>query len=288
MKISFIGPGRVGVSLGKHFQKYGLQVAGYFGRNQDTVVEAAEFTKSRPFQSYAQLLQYSDIVFLTVPDRIIAEIWDSLKTLPLNGKIICHCSGALTTEVFQGADGLDVDVFSIHPLASMHNRWDCYENLKDACFSVEGNRDRLKPIYALFQMLPNKLQYLEASEKAKYHAACVMASNFVNAITAMSERLLVSCGLPEEFAHEGWRNLFLWNVHNMLSDGITQSLTGPVERNDSVTIQRHLDVLRGDDREIYRLLSSELVKIASIKNPDRDYTPLEKLLSLSTGRAEQA
>ena len=56
------------------------------------------------------------------------------------------------------------------------------------------------------------------------------------------------------------------------------ALTGPVERNDVGTVARHLAVLEGDDRELYRLLSLRLVEVARQKHPDRDFTNLLNVL----------
>ena len=48
--------------------------------------------------------------------------------------------------------------------------------------------------------------------------------------------------------------------------------------NNIDTVKKHLSVLEGSDREMYCILGKKLVEIAGIKNPDRDYTELSKLL----------
>jgi predicted dinucleotide-binding enzyme len=47
MKIGFIGAGKVGFSLGKYFCEHGLDVIGYFSRNPQSALQAAEFTGTR-------------------------------------------------------------------------------------------------------------------------------------------------------------------------------------------------------------------------------------------------
>ena len=47
-------------------------------------------------------------------------------------------------------------------------------------------------------------------------------------------------------------------------------MTGPVERNDVVTIKKHLNVFNQEnlnqEKEIYKLLSQKLIEIAQSKN----------------------
>ena len=43
-------------------------------------------------------------------------------------------------------------------------------------------------------------------------------------------------------------------------------------------MERHLQVLTDEEREIYRLLTKKLVKVAKKKHPEKDYTQLEELL----------
>ena len=75
MKIGFIGAGRVGFTLGKYFCEHGVEVAGYYSRNIQSAKEAAEFTHSRVYDVPAKLLEACDILFLTVPDGIIPQIY---------------------------------------------------------------------------------------------------------------------------------------------------------------------------------------------------------------------
>ena len=59
--------------------------------------------------------------------------------------------------------------------------------------------------------------------------------------------------------------------------GTAAALTGPVERAEEKTIQRHLDILPPEEREIYIRLSEVLVDIAKRKHPERDYSSLFQL-----------
>ena len=72
--------------------------------------------------------------------------------------------------------------------------------------------------------------------------------------------------------------LFTGNALKIAELGTEAALTGPVERNDIATVEKHLAVLDDDEKQIYTSLSGKILRVAERKNPDRDYSELEKLL----------
>ena len=102
MEIGFIGAGKMGFTLGKHLSEHGFPIAGYYSRSMQSARDAAHFTGADPFDSPAALVQACDMVFFTVPDGTIAQVWEQIKGAGLAGKIICHTSGSLSSEVFAG------------------------------------------------------------------------------------------------------------------------------------------------------------------------------------------
>lgn len=60
---------------------------------------------------------------------------------------------------------------------------------------------------------------------------------------------------------------------------MAEALTGPVERGDVETVQKHLDALKFDEREIYTILSKKLIKISALKYPERNYKKLYQILT---------
>ena len=70
------------------------------------------------------------------------------------------------------------------------------------------------------------------------------------------------------------------NAENIVQNGPEKALTGPVERNDVQTVRHHLESLGKDltKREVYRLLSLELTKIAQEKHWQRNYTQMKEVL----------
>ena len=128
MKIGIIGAGRVGCSIGKYLRTKDIELAGYYDVDSAAAKEAAEFTRTESFDSLKQLADQSQII----------PVWEQLKELSLTNQIICHCSGALSSDSFSGRESMIVSCCSIHPMLPFSNKFSSYEQLNKAFFTVEG------------------------------------------------------------------------------------------------------------------------------------------------------
>lgn len=278
MKIGFIGAGKAGFSLGKYFVSGGLEVTGYYSRNLESARAAGVFTNTICFETLETIILANDILFLTVPDEAIEEVWAQMKHYSLTSKVICHCSGAMSSAVFSEIGQKGAFGYSVHPLLAIRSKEESYQELSQAFFTIEGSTEYLDELLSMFRLLGNSVQVIAAEQKAKYHAGAVVVSNQVAALFHIGSRLLFECGFDKEASEQVLLPLFLNNCRGIAQDGVIKSLTGPVERNDAATVKKHLACLEGEDKLLYRLLSKELVKIAEEKHEDRDYNALIQLL----------
>lgn len=276
MKTGFIGAGKVGCSLGKYLsQKY--EISGFFSRNSVSAEKASEIAGGNAFESPAQLAENSDIIFLTVPDGLIAETWEKYKEL-FCGKIICHCSGALSSEIFEDSQVYNVKTCSVHMFQAVSDKENSWKLLKNSVFTVEGNaRQTLKNMLV---SLGNEVQEIDADKKTLYHLSAVFSSNLVTGLLYSAEKMLEQCGFSEQTAEKAICSIALGNISNINKQGIVNSLTGCVERNDIETLVRHLAELEKSDREreIYRLISKSLTEIAEQKHPETSFKQMKKEL----------
>ncbi|WP_347254190.1 Rossmann-like and DUF2520 domain-containing protein [Leminorella grimontii] len=273
MNIGFIGAGKVGFALGSYFTTKGKSVAGYYSRSFQDAQAAARFTQSESFHSLPELIVACDTLFITVPDGEIGAVWREVAQHSLQDKIVCHCSGALSSEVFDGARPLGAYGYSLHPLLAISDKTHSAQALATACFTLEGNEARLGEMTRLVESLGNRVAVIDAANKARYHAACVTVSNLVIALAKVGSDLFSQCGFDDDFSTKAWNSLFLGNAENVCRVGVKDALTGPLERGDDATIRQHLEALGdGELREIYLLLSKQLLDVAREKHPQRDYS----------------
>ena len=251
MRIGIIGAGRVGVTMGKYLGDAGVEVTGFYSKTTQSAVQAAEFTGTTVYKSLQDIVEASDTLMITTPDGVISEVWDCIAGYELTGKILCHCSGSLSSNVFSGIEQTGAVGCSIHPMYAFSDRFTSYQNFSTAYLVAEGMPAAYEPLAQMFRELGHTVLYLRAENKEKYHAAAAMVSN----------DMIVS---------------------NMLDKGPVAALTGPVDRGDTETVHKHLDALADSEAgEVYRVLGKVLVKIAEQKYKGRDDTAMRQLFELS-------
>lgn len=279
MHIGFIGAGRVGVSLGKYFKENGLKISGYLHHKSTSAKDAADFVNCEVFTNIIDLITVSSIIFVTVPDNQIKSVWNKLKQHSLQDKIICHTSGSLGSDVFTDIKTKQAFGFSLHPMFAFASKKNTYQELNNAHFTIEGELANLTIIKKIITTCGNSFTIIGSKDKALYHLANVMASNFVLALLHKSTNHLVDCGFNESDAICALYPLIDFNLKHIKDCGFVNSLTGPVERADSETLEKHLKCLKQPpELQLYKLLSQELVKLSAVKNPLQDYAVIEKLL----------
>lgn len=266
MNIGFIGAGRVGCSLGKYFNLHGFFVSGYYSRSMQSAETAAELTGSKVFDDPKDLIRESDMIFLTVPDGMIEKVADEIMSFDLFGKTLCHCSGAMSSEVFSQMDEYGGRC-SMHPLMAVSSR---EYDVSNAFFTIEGNEKAIVEVRNILDVCGNTYQEIDKSHKVRYHAAAAVASNLAVGLFDMAIEMLMECGFDRDKAMEALTPLATGNVAAVMEKGPKEALTGPVSRGDDFTVSKHLQILSQEEREIYRLLSLRLLRLAGLPETDND------------------
>ncbi len=271
MRVGFLGAGKVGCSLGRYFSQ-AHELVGYTSKSQSSAEEAAALTGSDAFSCAAELAANCDALFITTPDGQIQSAWGSLRNAveargeTLAGKMVCHCSGAMPSTALTGAEELGASAYSVHPLFAISSKTVPTDELSHAFFAIEGTDDRIDTVTGMIAELGNPYQVIATEEKPRYHAAAVLASNQVVALYRLACNELCRCGFGAEAAEKALAPLFLGNAEHIAHDGAVAALTGPAERGDFATIEKHLACLDGQTREVYKILNDTLLQIADEKH----------------------
>ena len=280
MNIGIIGAGKVGVSVGRYLKDNNIHISGFFDINSDNAAFAAQFTQTDCFSDLEKLVKVSDTLFITTPDNVIGSVWDCIrnKNMSVENKIVCHFSGALSSDVFTDSQSTGANVCSIHPMLAFSDKLTSYRIPANTFFAVEGDETAVTAVKSLFETLSNTVCRIDKSKKSLYHTAASVLSNELVALLDMGYSLLEECGFSRDDAVKATQNLVFENVKSVLENGCVNALTGPVERNDLQTVKKHVNSLKGEDRQIYILLAKRLVNLAKAKNKDRDYGEMSEFL----------
>lgn len=282
-KVGIIGAGKVGISVGLYFFNTDeFEISGYYSKSLDSIKYASKVTNSAQFNNLEKLVNKSDILIITTPDDSISEVWEKVSHFNIQNKIICHCSGSLSSEIFFDISSKGAHGCSLHPLMAISSKENSYKDMNNTFFTLEGDKKAIEVIEKLLISKNNQYKIIHTMDKTKYHLASVFLSNLVLSLGNISLGLLEEYGVDEKDALNAFSSLAIGNLKNFFEKGVVDSITGPVERNDIGTIENHLKSISSDNYidvdKIYRLLSLEIIKVAEKKHKDRDYKNLKGLL----------
>ena len=275
MDIGIIGAGKVGCSMGKYVVQHRISVSGYYSKTKQSAMEAAELTRTECFEDLTDIILASDTLWIATPDDRIREVWDCIAKYDIQEYIICHFSGSLSSDVFSGIEKKKAHPCSIHPIYAFSDKNTSYQKLNEAYFTIEGDDYAVEHMTALLQKMGNHVTRIKPQRKALYHSAASLVSNHVLGVIHAGIQTMEDCGFTREEAYQALTPLILNNVQNACEKGCREALTGPIERNDVETVDRHLAALTGTAKDIYESIGSELVIMAKEKHPERDYSSME-------------
>jgi predicted short-subunit dehydrogenase-like oxidoreductase (DUF2520 family) len=163
-----------------------------------------------------------------------------------------HTSGSIPADVLAGV-GDAHGVF--YPLQTFSREVDV--DMSEVPLFVEANSDDavalLKDAARLFT---THIYDADSQRRRKLHIAAVFACNFANYMWLEADKLLKDEGLDIRV----FSPLIDATLTKAMTTGPEAGQTGPARRGDRSVIASHEAMLSGDDREIYALLSSSILK----------------------------
>ena len=199
------------------------------------------------------------ILFLAVPDSAVRDMAARVASLdPPRELAIVHLSGAM------GLDALGTLAHnprgSFHPLQSFPFPRDP-SAFRGITVAVDASTPDLRRRLAkLARQLGAKPKHVPAEQRARYHAAAVFASNFIDVVVSEAVNLLERAGWTRDEATKALLPLIDGAVANIRRKGTVKALTGPIRRGDAETVSRHLAVM--DRPDLYRMLGLVALEIA--------------------------
>jgi predicted short-subunit dehydrogenase-like oxidoreductase (DUF2520 family) len=135
-------------------------------------------------------------------------------------------------------------------------------------FSIEGDLTQNSMVLSLLKELGNNYFTRSEESSSTYHLANVFISNLTLSLLEVGISYLKTLGLGEKEALKAVKPLICGNIESIYSKGFVNSLTGPVLRGDVKTIEKHLSVLKEDDKKLYNLLSLNLLELVALKKAE--------------------
>ena len=213
--VGILGAGRLGGALAGALAEAGLDVRGPAGRGE------------RP---------EADAILLCVPD---AEIPAAAAAVAGAAPLVGHTSGATPLAALEPARVGGAELFGLHPLQTFTGGDREHTRFAGAGCAVAGSTPGAQAAAgALAERLGMRSFALAEEDRAAYHAAASIASNFLVTLEAAAEGAAGAAGLEPAEARALLAPLVRATVENWAVLGPEAALTGPVARGDDATVER--------------------------------------------------
>jgi predicted short-subunit dehydrogenase-like oxidoreductase (DUF2520 family) len=267
LKLGFIGAGTVGTALAVRLAAKGYAVVAVSSRSQTSAQKLARAVNGcRAFDNNQAVADNAELVFITTPDDAIAPVASKVRWHP--GQSVVHCSGADSTDILQPAREAGAQVGAFHPLQTFASVKQAIDNIPGSTFALEAEEPLLATLKDMATALGGQWVELKASDKVLYHAAAVIACNYMVTLVKLATDLWQTFNIPPQQATQALLPLIRGTIHNIDTVGIPQCLTGPIARGDTGTINKHIDALNRTAPHLlstYRELGRQTIPIALAK-----------------------
>ena len=186
MRIGIIGGGKVGTCLAEYVKPYLVGITAKSPQHAKQLAQSFGVSSC----TNAELVERAEILLVTVPDRFISTVAaDLAKEAAVAGKVFLHCSGSLGLEELSPLQQAGAHVGSLHPLQSFAGG---ATELAGVYMAVDGDELAQNAAQELAQLLGGHAFYVPAAERAAYHAAACICSNYAVAVEALAQQLSTS------------------------------------------------------------------------------------------------
>ncbi|SRR5579875_882645 len=249
-RIGIIGAGAVGSALALALAERGARVVAVCALRRDNAVRLAKrIVGCAAVEAPGEVVALSDLVFIATPDDTLS----SIAALPIwrKGQGVIHLSGAVSVERLAAASRLGARIAALHPLMTFPAQLReeppeaVLARLAGVTWALEAaNAQLAETLRGLVVLLDGRVIMLTAADRAPYHLAAVLASNYVVGLLGAAVALWEGFGVAPDEALAALLPLTRASVENLDEVGLPDALTGPLARGDLSTIATHLAWLR--------------------------------------------
>ena len=242
INLSIIGSGNVG----KHFielvqNSKDLNLIQWLSRSESC------YQKIKTTSDFKNI-EKADVYVICVSDSSIHEV---SKTLNLRNQLIVHTSGINHFNILCNNNRRGV----FYPLQTFTKGNKTHEIEIPMCIESEYNED-IKLLIDLCKYLNLKYYQVDYEKRKILHLAAVFSNNFSNHLYSIAYKITKNNNIDFDIL----KPLIQETANKILLLEPAKAQTGPARRNDRVTINDHLKLLKNDDyKKLYKTFT-ELIK----------------------------
>lgn len=242
--IGIVGSGNVANHLAKGFKEQGINIQWISSRNQNTGEQLAQMIDCEYCQNVPK--ESVDLILLCVNDD---EIYPLIASID-NPSPIAYTSGTKALQI-----DLSKEIGVFYPLQTFTK--DREVNLFEVPFFIEATDTHFaQSLFDLAWKLSRKVQFANSEDRLHLHLAAVILNNFTNHLVHLSQKYLQEHQLDWEYL----KPLLKETVNKLMNESPYDAQTGPARRNDTETVNRHINLLEEPLKSIYSSISQSITE----------------------------
>lgn len=283
ISIGIAGTGRVAQALGRVLSEGGQPVVAIAGRNSQRTERAARFVGTHTISaSIEELPALASHVLIAVSDTAVESVAFLLARSGFQDGVALHTCGAKGPQALATLADEGISCGALHPMQSFTSAEHGVSRLAGSTFAIDGDYKALAWASSIVKLLGGRSLRILAEDRNLYHAAAVIASNYIAALIYGAVEMLKTAGVGRSTALTALAPLVKTCTENSLDLGPVEALTGPIERGDSATVRTHLNSLRnlpGSFRQLYCSAGQMVVQMALLRGlPEAKAAEIEEIL----------
>jgi predicted short-subunit dehydrogenase-like oxidoreductase (DUF2520 family) len=251
MKVVIIGAGNVATVLGRKLLAANHQIIQVFARIPEMANALATELKATACNNWSGIDKKADFYLVAISDNALEEISDHLE---LNEQLIAHTAGAVSKEVLRGISD-NYGVF--YPLQSLRKEMKVDPEIPIVVDA--SNKKSLQLLKEIAGSISSQVDESKDEQRLQLHLAAVFVSNFVNHMYVQSEKYCQS----HQLDFKKLLPLIKETAGRVQNYSPASVQTGPAIRFDSITIEKHLQLLNADPslKRLYELLTKSIQQV---------------------------
>lgn len=245
IKIVIIGSGNVAHHLIEAFAKSKkAEVIQVFARQKESVTPL--FDSNKIISNFNDLKE-ADLYIIAISDDAIASV---SSKLPYKNRLVVHTSGTVSMDALDSKNRKGI----FYPLQTFTKNKTVDFSQIPICLESENETD-FELLKNVGESISNSVFKINSEQRKALHVSAVFVNNFVNHLYQIGHEICEE----NKVSFEILKPLILETSNKVMSLSPAAAQTGPAKRNDSQTIEAHLDFLSNENQAtIYKILTQSI------------------------------
>jgi predicted short-subunit dehydrogenase-like oxidoreductase (DUF2520 family) len=267
-RLNIIGCGRAAGSLARLWLEAGsIAIGDVLNRSDASSRRAVERLQSGQAAAAIGSMEPADYWLIGTNDQEITAVAQALRDggVDLRDSLVFHLAGRFGLDVLAPLQGSGALLAALHPVRSLTQDHLSVADFRGTACVAEGSVAALERLRPLVTDIGGSWMPVSEVNRGLYHAALSVVSNVTKAVAWKSQKWLEDAGLPADTAAELTHQLLHSTTQDLLRFGARRSITGPVVRGDTSTVEAHLAELRVSqpaDVEVYQVFIRTVLELA--------------------------